>query len=51
MSLDATLFAQLVVFIFILLVGLPLLALPWLIVIRLCLKWFGKNKDKENNNG
>lgn len=45
MNLDPTLFTQIVIFIFF---GLPLLAIPWLLVIWLIRKLFGKRKDENN---
>ena len=45
MDLDTTLFAQIVVFVFFI---VPLLAVPWLLVIWLVRKLFGKRKDEIN---
>lgn len=48
MDLNSTLIVQLIVFFFFF---LPLLAVPWLLVIWLIRKVFGKKKDREVNNG
>ena len=48
MDLNSTLIVQLIVFFFIF---LPLVTVPWLLVIWLLRKVFGKNNDKESNNG
>lgn len=44
--LDMVLFAQITVFLFFI---VPLLAVPWLLVIWLIRKLFGKKKDEVNN--
>lgn len=44
MSLDSTIFVQLVIFV---LFGLPLLAIPWLLLVWLIRKLFCR-KDKDN---